>query len=182
MKRLRDYILEELEENIIKLNEADDLLGGDDSDDGGDDSSDSDDGSDDGEEMKPVPDADKKQKREEDAKQKERADIKFTIWKSPDKKLDWLEEDDDYQKIEYKYENNKENLYVDFLLGKDNIDGLWKLWVGKIGACSYDDDPYCSLKTKKFNDAMINALDKVQEMLEKIKDDKLNYIQFYKNL
>ena len=38
---------------------------------------------------------------------KERADIKFTIWKEPDTKADWKDDGDGYQKIEYVY-NNKE--------------------------------------------------------------------------
>ena len=109
-----------------------------------------------------------------------RGDIKFTIWKAPDKKVRWLNDNEAYQKIEYKLEDKKEGLYIDFLLGFK--DGSWKLWIGKIGSCSYDDDPYCSFETKKFSEGIVAALDKVEEFVGKVKDDKENYIQFYKDL
>lgn len=109
-----------------------------------------------------------------------RGDIKFTIWKAPDKKVRWLKDNESYQKIEYKLEDKEEGLYIDFLLGFK--DGSWKLWIGKIGSCSYDDDPYCSFETTKFSDGIIGALDKVEEFVAKVKDDKESYIQFYKTL
>ena len=46
-----------------------------------------------------------------------RGDIKFTIWKAPDKKVRWLNDNEAYQKIEYKLEDKEEGLYIDFLLG-----------------------------------------------------------------
>jgi hypothetical protein len=109
-----------------------------------------------------------------------RGDIKFTIWKAPDRKVKWLNDNEKYQKIEYKLEDKEEGLYIDFLLGFK--DGSWKLWIGKIGSCSYDDDPYCSFETKKFEEGIVCALDKVEEFVKKVKDDPDSYIQFYKTL
>lgn len=110
----------------------------------------------------------------------ERGKIKFTIWEEPDKKVTWLNDNEKYQKIEYKYENKKEGLSIDFLLGFQ--EDSWKLWIGKIGSCSYDDDPYCSFDTKKFSEGIIAALDKVEEFLDKVKEDPSNYVQFYVNI
>ena len=110
----------------------------------------------------------------------ERGKIKFTIWEDPDKKVTWLDNNEKYQKIEYKYEDKKEGLAIDFLLGFQ--EDSWKLWIGKIGSCSYDDDPYCSFDTKKFSEGIIAALDKVEEFLDKVKEDPSNYVQFYVNI
>ena len=110
----------------------------------------------------------------------ERGKIKFTIWEEPDKKVTWLNDNEKYQKIEYKYEDKKKGLAIDFLLGFQ--EDSWKLWIGKIGSCSYDDDPYCSFDTKKFSEGIIAALDKVEEFLEKVKEDSSNYVQFYVKL
>ena len=121
------------------------------------------------------------EKNKEDEKQStERGKIKFTIWEEPDKKVTWLNDNEKYQKIEYKYEDKKEGLSIDFLLGFQ--EDSWKLWIGKIGSCSYDDDPYCSFNTKKFSEGIIAALDKVEEFLEKVKEDPSNYVQFYVNI
>ena len=109
-----------------------------------------------------------------------RGDIKFTIWKAPDKKVRWLNNNESYLKIEYKLEDKEEGLYIDFLLGYQ--EDSWKLWIGKIGSCSYDDDPYSSMETKKFSEAIVKALDKVEEFVQKVKDDPESYIQFYKTL
>lgn len=109
----------------------------------------------------------------------QRGDIKFTIWKAPDKKVKWLNDNESYQKIEYKLEDKENNLYIDFLLGYQ--EDSWKLWIGKIGSCSYDDDPYCTFETEKFAEAIVAALDKVEEFVEKVKEEPDNYIQFYKN-
>lgn len=109
-----------------------------------------------------------------------RGDIKFTIWKAPDKKVRWLNDNESYLKIEYKLEDKEEGLYIDFLLGFK--EGSWKLWIGKIGSCSYDDDPYCSFETKKFQEGIVAALDKVEEFVAKVKEDPESYIQFYKTL
>lgn len=118
---------------------------------------------------------------DEDKKQStERGKIKFTIWESPDKKVTWLDKNENYQKIEYKYEDKEKGLQIDFLLGFKNES--WRLWIGKIGAASYDDDPYCDFETKKFPEAIVAALDKVEEFLEKVKEEPDNYIQFYINV
>lgn len=109
-----------------------------------------------------------------------RGDIKFTIWKAPDKKVRWLKDNESYLKIEYKLEDKEEGLYIDFLLGYQ--EDSWKLWIGKIGSCSYDDDPYCSFETKKFAEGIVAALDKVEEFVSKVKEDPESYIQFYKTL
>lgn len=109
-----------------------------------------------------------------------RGDIKFTIWKAPDKKVRWLNDNESYLKIEYKLEDREEGLFIDFLLGYQ--EDSWKLWIGKIGSCSYDDDPYCSFETKKFAEAIVAALDKVEEFVAKVKEEPENYIQFYKTL
>ena len=86
----------------------------------------------------------------------------------------------DNKKIEYKYINKKQDINIDFLLGFQ--EDSWKLWIGRIGSCSYDDDPYKSFETKDFADAIIKCLDEVQNFLKKVEDDPQNYIQFYKNL
>ena len=105
----------------------------------------------------------------EDEKTTQRGKIKFTIWESPEKKVTWLEDNEKYQKIEYKLEDKDKKLSIDFLLGFQN--NSWKLWIGKIGSCSYDDDPYCDFKTDKFSEGIVAALDKVQEFLDKIDED-----------
>lgn len=109
-----------------------------------------------------------------------RGDIKFTIWERPDKKVTKLKDNKTYQKIEYKLEDKKSGLSIDFLLGFK--DDSWKLWIGKIGSCSYDDDPYCSFDTDDFKTAILACLDKVEEFIEEVKNDKENYIQFYTNI
>lgn len=122
-------------------------------------------------------DKDKDQDKEKEARRK---DIKFTIWESPDTKVKWLEDNDKYQKIEYKYDNPDDDIEIDFLLGQQ--EDIWKLWIGKIGGVTYDDDPYCSFDTEKFSEAIIAALDKVEEFIQKVKDDPHNYIQYYKSI
>lgn len=114
---------------------------------------------------------------EDKEKTTRRGQIKFTIWEEPDKKVTWLDDNEKYQKIEYKLEDKEKGLSIDFLLGFQ--DGSWKLWIGKIGSCSYDDDPYCSFDTDKFSEGIVAALDKVEEFLQKVKDDPDNYVQYY---
>jgi hypothetical protein len=120
---------------------------------------------------------DKKDDKEEHTTR--RGNIKFTIWESPDVKVKWIKDNNKYQKIEYKYEDKDNKMYIDFLLGYQ-IDS-WKLWIGKIGAVSYDDDPYCTFDTDKFAEAIVAALDKVEEFIDMVKEDPENYIQFYKD-
>lgn len=119
------------------------------------------------------------EKEEDKEKTTRRGNIKFTIWEEPDKKVNWLDNNQKYQKIEYKYENKDDQCFIDFLLGFKNES--WRLWVGKIGSVSYDDDPYCDFETTKFAEAIVSALDKVEEFLDKVKEEPENYIQFYKN-
>ena len=117
------------------------------------------------------------EKKEDEEKTTQRGEIKFTIWEEPDKKVTWLEDNEKYQKIEYKLEDKDKGLSIDFLLGFQ--DDSWKLWIGKIGSCSYDDDPYCDFKTDKFAEGIVAALDKVEEFLQKVKDEPDNYVQYY---
>ena len=110
-------------------------------------------------------------------KYKERDDIKFTIWEAPDKKVKWLNNNTDYLKIEYQYKNKKLGIEIDFLLGfKENT---WKLWIGKIGSISYDDDPWVNLDCDNFKDAILKCLDYTEEFIEDVKNNKCNWVQFY---
>ena len=81
----------------------------------------------------------------------ERGNIKYTIWLEPKKKVKWLEEGQKFQKIEYQHRDKDKGIYIDFLLGYIESEKTWKLWIGKIGSLSYDDDPYCDLETETFD-------------------------------
>lgn len=106
--------------------------------------------------------------------------IKFTIWEEPKKKIKWLENNEKYQKIEYKYIDDKKNIEICFLLGfKDNS---WQLWIGKIGAISYDDDPWCSFETKSFAQAVTDSLQKIEDFIKDVEENKNNWVQFYTNI
>ena len=118
-----------------------------------------------------------KDKDKEDEKTTERGEIKFTIWKAPDKKVTWLENGENFQKIEYVYEDKEQGIQIDFLLVTQNKE--WKLWVGKVGSTSYDDDPYCNFDTEDFAEGIVACLDKVQEMIQDVKDNPDNWVQFY---
>lgn len=107
-----------------------------------------------------------------------RADIKFTIWEDPKKQVRWLTDNNAYQKIEYQYKNTTKNIFIDYLLGFK--DDSWQLWAGKIGRCTYDDDPYCDLKTSDFAHAINNSLDKIEQLLQDVLDDPQNYVQYYR--
>ena len=107
-----------------------------------------------------------------------RADIKFTIWEDPKKQVRWLTDNNAYQKIEYQYKNTTKNIFIDYLLGFK--DDSWQLWAGKIGRCTYDDDPYCDLKTSDFAHAINNSLDKIEKLLQDVLDDPQNYVQYYR--
>lgn len=109
-----------------------------------------------------------------------RDNIKFVIWQRPEKKIKWLSDNKTYQKIEYKYEDYDEMIFIHFLLGYVEADKTWKLWAGKIGGVDYDDDPYCKLDTEKFSEAILSACDKIEEIIDKVKEEPLNYIQYYK--
>ncbi len=107
----------------------------------------------------------------------QRGDIKFTIWEEPEKKVTTLKDNQKYQKIEYKHNDKEKGISIDFLLGFQ--DGTWKLWIGKIGSCSYDDDPYCSFDTDEFKKGILLCLDKVEEFIKKVEDDPEDYVQYY---
>ena len=107
----------------------------------------------------------------------QRGDIKFTIWKEPEKKVTTLDDNEHFQKIEYKLNDKESGISIDFLLGFQ--ENSWKLWIGKIGSCSYDDDPYCTFDTDNFKKAIVMCLDKVEEFIKQVKDDPENYVQFY---
>ena len=187
MKKLSQYIVES---NYIRsLNtyiiEADDFdLGGS----GDDDKDENDDTADDDETNKPqdVDDSndDDEKKDEDEEKTTKRGNIKFTIWKEPKKKVNWLEDNDyNYQKIEYQYRSEDKKVEIDFLLGYVESEKTWKLWIGKIGRTTYDDDPWCDLKEKKFAHAIVAALDKVEDFMKDVeKDNPENWIQFYKDV
>ena len=125
-------------------------------------------------------DSEEKDDQKDDEKTTERGNIKFTIWEEPDKKVNWIKNNEKYQKIEYKYENKEKQIYIDFLLGFQ--EGEWKLWIGKIGSNSYDNDPWCSFETDDFSKAIVAALDKVEEFLDDVKENPDNWIQFYKDV
>ena len=121
----------------------------------------------------------------EDQKKDEalRRDIKFTIWKEPKTKVKWLEDGDyKYQKIEYQYYNKEKKISMDFLLGYVPEEKTWKLWVGKIGSTTYDDDPYCDFEVEKISNAILLALDKIEEFINKVETEEPdNWVQFYIN-
>ena len=119
---------------------------------------------------------------EQDESVNRRKDIMFTIWKEPDKKVKWIKDNEKYQKIEYKHEDKSRKMSMSFLLGYDKENDTWKLWVGKIGAITYDDDPLCSLETNKFSQAIIKGLDKIEEYIKKVEDDPSDWIQYYKDI
>ncbi len=122
------------------------------------------------------------EKPENDDKLTRRANIKFTIWEEPDKKVNWIKDNNKYQKIEYKHEDKTKKMFIDFLLGFDKEHNTWKLWVGKIGGVTYDDDPLCDLKTDDFAKAIITALDKTEEYIDKVEKDPSDWIQYYKDI
>jgi hypothetical protein len=119
---------------------------------------------------------------EGEEKTTQRGKIKFVIWEEPDKKVSWLDNNEKYQKIEYKHEDKDKNIEIDFLLGYVKDEDTWKLWIGKIGAVNYDDDPYCDFETNKFAEAIVAALDKVEEFVKDVEDEPENWIQYYKDI
>jgi hypothetical protein len=203
MKHLSDYIKEEL------IKEADDFLGlsGKDSgsekkdDKGGDDflglgdegeDKKKDDSSEEPKEDEPKdnenkdeepegedPKDDKGSKPQIDPKLKERAEIKFKIWKDGGERADWIKDNDGYQKIEYVYKDRKKGIVIDFLLGRK--DGEWSLWAGKNGGVSYDDEPLYNLDAKTFQSALMNSLDKIQDLIADVKANPANWPQYYIN-
>ena len=169
MKTLKQYI--SLDENLLSLDNY--ILEADESDEMDMDALNSD--NPDGETDK----NDNDEEKEDKEKLTRRGNIKFTIWEEPKKKVNWLDDNQKYQKIEYQYRNKEKNIDIDFLLGFQ--DNSWKLWIGKIGAISYDDDPWCDFKTNKFSEGIVAALDKVEEFMDDVEENPDNWVQFYKS-
>lgn len=119
------------------------------------------------------------EKEEKEEKSSRTQDIKFTIWEEPKKKVKWLESNEKYQKIEYKYVDDKKHIEICFLLGFQ--ENSWKLWIGKIGAISYDDDPWCSFDTTSFAEAVTLSLNKIDEFIDDVEKNPKNWVQFYIN-
>ena len=196
MKHLKEYILENTE-NIYE----EDLLGlsgqgsGDSSEESKDDKSGDDSSSEEPKDDKKKDDSSKEEETKDeepegedpkddkgsepeiDPKMKERAEIKFKIWKDGGELADWITDKDGYQKIEYVYKDKEKGITIDFLLGRK--DGSWFVWAGKDGAVNYDDQPYKDLKTPYFRDAIMNSLDKIQELIQDVKDNPDNWAQYY---
>lgn len=114
------------------------------------------------------------------SKEKDIAKIKFTIWKSNDKKAKWINNNSDYRKIEYVYMNDKKGIVIDFLLGY--TEESWQLWAGKLGAINYDVDPYKNLETQDFADAIMKSLDIIVDLIGEVKDDPKKWSQYYLNM
>ena len=112
----------------------------------------------------------------------QRGNMKYIIWLKKNKKVTWLKDNQPYQKIEYKHEDNDKNIFIDFLLGYVDEQKTWKLWIGKIGSLSYDDDPYCDLETDKFAEAIVKSLDKTEEFIKEVESDPQNWVQYYKDI
>ena len=118
--------------------------------------------------------------KEEEEKSTERGKLKFVIWKEDGKTVKWLKDNEDYQKIECQYEEDPdydEGIKVDFLLGR--MGASWKLWAGKPGVVTYADEPYKDLETQSFKDAILAALDEAENLIEQIKEEPNNWVQYY---
>jgi len=164
MKTLKQYILEADESNEMDLDALD---------------SDNPDGKSDKDKEDSENDEDNADDKDNEKKKLiRRGNIKFTIWEEPKKKVNWLNNNEKYQKIEYQYRDKEKNIDIDFLLGFQ--DNSWKLWIGKIGAITYDDDPWCDFKTNKFSEGIVAALDKVEEFIDDVEENPDNWVQFYK--
>ena len=49
---------------------------------------------------------------EGEEKTTQRGKIKFVIWEEPEKKVPWLDNNEKYQKIEYKHEDKDKNIFI----------------------------------------------------------------------
>ena len=195
MKHLKEYILENVEivneEDLLGLGDdkkddkkddkgGDDLLGSSE-DDKKDDSSSKEDSKDDKKKDEEPegedPKDDKGSEPEIDPELKERAEIKFKIWKDGGELANWITDKDGYQKIEYVYKDKEKGIVIDFLLGRK--DGSWFIWAGKDGAVNYDDQPYKDLKTPYFKDAIMNSLDEIQGLIKDVKENPDKWAQYY---
>lgn len=115
----------------------------------------------------------------DDEKSKKRSEVQFKIFTAPDKQVTDLKDGEKYLKIEYVYRNKEEGIEIDFLIGRKTNDKNWQLYIGKPGSASYDDDPYKSLKTKELSKAINTAVDEVLNLIDEVKKDKDNWVQFY---
>ena len=113
----------------------------------------------------------------------ERGKLKFVIYKDNAKTVDWLSDNEDYQKIECNYEEEPDfddGIKVCFLLGRKN--GTWQLWAGKPGVVTYADEPYKDLETKEFGKAIMKSLDEAEDLIKNIKAEPNNWVQYYVNI
>lgn len=108
------------------------------------------------------------------------ARVKFHIFNEKGEKLAGIPDNDSYAKIEYVYRNQEKNLEIDFLLGYDADNAEWKLWAGRFGQVSYTDDPLCGLGTDDFTEAVNISVDKIAEYVDRITDDKGNFLKYFK--
>lgn len=108
---------------------------------------------------------------------KKETEVKFKIWESPHKQIDWLNNEDKYLKIEYIYDDKEKDIIIDFLLGKK--DGTWQLYAGKKGSVSYDDDPMKDLKKTTFKEGLLAAIKFVTDFIKKVEDSPDDWNQFY---
>ena len=119
---------------------------------------------------------------QEEKQSTERGKLKFYIYQEGKKNpVKWLQDKEPYQKIVCNYEEKpdfNEGIKIEFLLGRDKEDN-WQLWAGKPGVVNYSDDPYKDLETEKFQEAIIKALDEAEALIEKIKKEPNNWVQFY---
>lgn len=109
-----------------------------------------------------------------------RGDIQFKIYDQFGELKKTLKNNTDYQKIEFQLREKKEGIYADFLLGFE--EGSWKMWIGKIGVCSYDQQPYKDFETDDFNTAITKSIDEIELLIQKILKDKENYTEFLKDM
>lgn len=121
------------------------------------------------------------EKEQDNDDDKVRAGLKFIIYKEDGTTVDWLKDDEPYQKIECLYEENPDfgdGVKIDFLLGKDDND-KWSLWAGKPGVVDYSDEPYKDLKVSSLSDAIAKGLDEMQKFISKVKEEPNNWVQYY---
>lgn len=121
------------------------------------------------------------EKEQDNDDDKVRAGLKFIIYKEDGTTVDWLKDDEPYQKIECLYEENPDfgdGVKIDFLLGKDDND-KWSLWAGKPGVVDYSDEPYKDLKVSSLSDAISKGLDEMQKFIDKVKEEPNNWVQYY---
>ena len=119
---------------------------------------------------------------EGDESTKIRSQLKFIIYKEDGSTMKFLNDREPYQKISCLYQEGEDyeaGIAIEFLLGRE--DDTWQLWAGKPGVVNYSDEPYKDLKTKKFSDAVNNAVDEAEKFIETVKKEPNNWVQFYVN-